>query len=385
MNRNRRKFVSEYQQNKSDIQSRQKQTIHSGGNYRIDREGNPIIPRPTYVDEKYDQEGQNQDRDRRKQHKNVYNFQDYQSRENDLIDRMRQPNNRSYQNNSHYSATVPSNSYQNSRRKDSWYSKILHWVNYQTRNKSWTEGLPAGRITLFGVFSLIYLIMLVSGWQLMPMNKVNNLRVTGNELVPSEFVINSSRIYHYDDIDTVTSQKKAIESLIKEENPLIESISFNRPDWRVFELAVSEHDIVAVINIDEAAHVLLSNGDVLNIGSNRALTGIARDNLPIVEGFNDSYQLENLAKGLRQIDSSILAMMDRIVYSNNPNKSNAIEVNMKDGNLIKAIISTFSQKVQHYPELLSQLDGKTGIVNFEVGAYFTPTSENANSVKLDNN
>src|SRR5699024_12471170 len=61
-------------------------------------------------------------------------------------------------------------------------------------------------------------------------NKVNNLVVTGTELVPETFVKGSSRIYKFDEVDEVMSQRQDIEATIKEENPLIESVVFNRPD-----------------------------------------------------------------------------------------------------------------------------------------------------------
>ena len=55
-------------------------------------------------------------------------------------------------------------------------------------NKSSNATLPEGKTVLFAVFALIYLTMLVTGWKLMPFNKVNNLVVTGTELVPKTFV-----------------------------------------------------------------------------------------------------------------------------------------------------------------------------------------------------
>lgn len=389
MNRKTANFRKEYQNNQRDIQLRRQQPIHSKGNYRIDRDGKAILSRPSILNEEqnndYFDEDSNNQRQKESSEKRVFNLNEYRTRERDLTDRMRQTNNRNYNKPYPTHQTTQRSLANKPSRGRAWVQSVFEWMNYQWQYKPFIEGLPSGRTNLFGVFSLIYIIMLVSGWQLMPMNKVNNLIVTGNEIVPSEFLIDSSRIYNYDDIETVTRQKKSIEAIIKEENPLIESVTFNRPNWKAFELAVSEHDLVAMINIDDQSHVVLSSGDILNINSNAALSGVARDKLPLIEGFPEKKQLADLAKGLRQIDLSTLSMMDRVSYSDDPNKTNAIEVSMKDGNLIKAIISTFSQKVQHYPDVLSQLEGKTGVINFEVGAYFTPYVENANSVKLDNN
>lgn len=432
-NGQRGNYRKDYQENRETIKSREQQPIQPikptqsiPGNYRIDSNGNPIIPKQSSMRNFDELEQDYFSRNQVKQsegslsseeqyqpnqvihplppqldhnQRRVYHIEDYNRRENELSGRMRQQNTRNYvpprqftetrqtrNQNRHYSSNQPPrrNNYQeNNSKNTNWYYKLHQWVNRQGQ-KSSNASLPEGKTVLFAVFALIYLTMLVTGWHLMPFNKVNNLVVTGNELVPESFVKGSSRIYSYDEVDEVMSQRQTIETTIKNENPLIESIVFNRPDWKQLEINVVEHELVGLINQD-GYHPVLNNGEVLNVSSNQELANIANDALPELIGFDTSGKLKDVAQGLRQIEPEILAMMETVTNADDPNKPNAIEVKMKDGNIIRAIISTFAQKVQYYPSILSQLEGQTGVINFEVGAYFTPNVANANSVKLDNN
>lgn len=412
------------------------------GNYRIDSNGNPIIPKQSGITNRDELE---QDYFSRTQHtqaegnrnreeqyqpnqvihpippqsgpvqqRRVYQMDEYRRDQNESNSRANQPNSRNFdepqsntreratrqqnqnlnqrrnqnlnrnQNfNRNYSGNKPSRRNQPQGSRTNWYYNLHQKVNRQM-NKSSNATLPEGKTVLFAVFALIYLTMLVTGWKLMPFNKVNNLVVTGTELVPKTFVKGSSRIYKFDEVDEVMSQRQEIEATIKEENPLIESVVFNRPDWKQLEINVVEHDLVGLINQD-GYHPVLNNGEILNVSGNQELANIANEALPELIGFDTSGKLTEVAQGLRQIDPNILAMMETVTSADDENKPNAIVVEMEDGNTINAIISTFAQKVQYYPDIIRQLDGQTGVINFEVGAYFTPAEDSANSVKLDNN
>lgn len=383
-----------YRSGLRDIKARQQQPVNlRSGNYRIDDKGNPIIPNQSTQADDYSLDYFDQPADAETEVKNVYDINDYHTSENEIRRRMRQPNTRQYmhQRRDFDHSKQAHNPSPHSRRpyyepqklNKSWYHQLHEWVNRRQSNKSSNAALPEGRVSLFAVFTLIYLTMLVSGWQLMPFNKVNRIIVSGNEIVPSEFILNSSRISQYDEADVVMSQKPAIEKQITQENPMVESIVFERPDWRTFELRVVEHRIVGVINQSGAYQAVLNNGELFSVGNHPIISASASATVPELIGFDTLEQQHNIAIGLRQIDNDILSMMDTIYFIDDSNKPNAIEVQMKDGNIIKAITSTFYQKVQHYPEILSQLEGRTGVINFEVGAYFTPDVSNANSIKLD--
>lgn len=393
------------------------------GNYRVDSQGNPILPNKSNISSHEELEEDYYSRENRQEpnsvrtvdesyqpkqtiqaiqpnQKQVYQFDDYYNqrrqpnvrnyetpnRPNDLNPSGNQDNYYSSQQEprrGNYSRSNPQAPQQPQNLSRNWYYNLHQKINDSKDNQS-NAKLPDGKITLLAVFVLIYLTMLVSGWQILPFNKVNQVVVTGNELVPTSYIKASSRIFSFDDVDKVISQRQEIEATIKDENPLIESVVFSRPKWNQLELNVVEHDLVGLVNMN-GYHPVLNNGDVIDASSNQQLATIAMDSLPELVGFDTSGKLATVAQGLRQIDSDILAMMETIHYIEDPNKPNAIEVHMEDGNVIKAIISTFAQKVQYYPNILSQLGGQIGTINFEVGAYFTPNGTNANSVKLDNN
>ena len=49
---------------------------------------------------------------------------------------------------------------------------------------------------------------------------------------------------------------------------------------------------------------------------------------------------------------------------------------MDDGFEVRAVIPTFSERMEYYPEITAQLNGlEKGVIDMEVGTYFTPYSE----------
>ncbi|WP_124057548.1 cell division protein FtsQ/DivIB [Vaginisenegalia massiliensis] len=244
--------------------------------------------------------------------------------------------------------------------------------------------LPSGRSKILLVFVLIYLTMLINGWQLMPFNKINYLWVSGNQYVSSQAILNSSRIRPWDSLNQVMHEKPEIERLIIKENPLVHSLVFKRNDWHSTEISVQENQVVARIEQNHQQLPLLENAVILQ-DSNSLMKQPTMEQLPLLKNFSQKDKLKDICQSLREIEPSLINQMESIELSRDPNKPSSILVQMKDGNQIKAIIPTFDKKVKYYPKILAIIGQQKGLINFEVGAYFTPKANAANSVKLDSN
>lgn len=387
-------LLKNYQRQQKTLSERKEQPLTVPmGNYRIDQDGNPILPESVETDHSNDS---TQDSDYFNQstaneesmpsfRENIYDLNDYRqaslNQERTFQNRLPTQSDRSF----------PETNFEGNHRLDNrsnWQKmngKLQAIVNPLGNNTS-IQKLPRGLIKLSSIFFIIYLMMLISGWQLLPFNKVNQVVVTGNDYVESEAIEISSRIRPSDVVDEVISQRQAIEAKIIEENPIIESIVMTRDQWMQLQLKVTEHQVVAKVEVNGHYVPILTNGELLDDQITIAMmTDEALSNLPTLSGFTQKGKLIELTKILRQVDQEVLTNIETIELSKEPQKPNGIHVQMKDGNKVRAIISTFAQKVNFYHEMVQQIDGQIGTINLEVGAYFTPDSGNTNSVNLGTN
>ena len=246
------------------------------------------------------------------------------------------------------------------------------------------ERLPGGRPKLFAVYSLLYILMFLACLQFLPFNRVNQVKVTGIESPLADSVAKSSRILPFDSKKEVLRQRHAIIKKIKEENPQVDQVEIKADQWPYLELAVTANDFLAILPSDssDTIYYLLSSGDSFEMDQDQRNQVTS---LPKLYDFKDQDKLNLLASSLSHLDKNLLKDIDSIYLSQNTNKPNTIEVKMKDGNVVKALMYTFAQKMQYYPQMVQELGGRQGIINLEVGAYFTPMDNSDNSVKLDTN
>ncbi|MBG9985676.1 FtsQ-type POTRA domain-containing protein [Facklamia sp. DSM 111018] len=262
---------------------------------------------------------------------------------------------------------------------------VHRWTKMH-RKRSFTAGLPKGKWKLLFIYLLIYSAMVWAGWQIMPFNKVNQLAIVGNRYLSPEAILQGINIYPMDRVEDVLEERKAIEDHILANNPLIEDVTISREQWSALTFTIVEHQVVARYQNENGTYALLSNGSFSEGESNLEQLDPERlDTLPVVKGQYQEEKLAKLAESLKQIDDNILKEMETIYPAKDPSKTGHILVQMKDGNQIQAVIATFAQKVNYYPNIVKQLEGRKGIIDIEVGAYFTPYEENTDSVKLDNN
>ena len=370
------------------------------GNYRVDRAGHPIMNQANPIDDRdYFDRAKEDNQNSSSPKYTDFKATDYQRRQSVWHARNNQPQ-------SQYSTSPrrPANYRIDQRRTGSPVAKASQQPSRLAKNcyYRWQEQrgqkysksnkmtpprypLPQNRLQLLAVFVLLFFGYLVTGWQLIPMRRLNQLSVSGNHYINQDAILKSSRLDPLDQYATVLQQKSAIEAKIKEEIPMIEQVDFQRDSWQNLNLKVVEYDMVALMNLEGRQVPVLSNGELLMDASEQALVHSMGQNLPLLVNFDQKGKVVDLTNNaLRNISPELLNQISEIELSTEPEKPNTIYVKMADGNRVVAIINTFSQKMKYYPQMVEQVEGQRGTFNLEVGAYFIPDSS-ANSVKLDNN
>lgn len=383
-----------YQRQQKTLSERKEQpTTVPMGNYRIDQQGNPILPEVTHwgessahlEDSDYFNQLPEKETETLPMRENVYELDDYRQPVN-FQDEIYQERPTAIEERVFKEPRFEGNHRLDTRTNWQKMNERLQTIVNPVGANTSIQKLPRGLIKLTSIFFIIYLLMLIAGWQLLPFNKVNQVVVTGNNYVESDAIKSSSRVRASDTVDDVVSQRQAIEAKIIEENPIVESIVITRDNWMQLQMKVTEHQVVAKVEMNGHYVPILTNGELLDDEITiSTITSEALNNLPTLSGFSKKGKIIELTTILRQVEPAVLANIDTIQLSNDPQKPNGIHVQMKDGNVVRAIISTFAQKVNFYPEMVQQIDGQIGTINLEVGAYFTPNSGNANSVNLGTN
>ena len=220
----------------------------------------------------------------------------------------------------------------------------------------------------------------------MPFNKVNQVDVYGVQVMDPKTLLEDLRINPLAPVKSVMKYQQAIETYLEKTYPLVESVDLQRRNWWSLDFYVKEYQVVAKVQEDNRLNLLLSSGQLIENDLNDSIiTQEAYDQLPLLLGDFTADERKNLGSSLSQIDSEVVIQMASIASVADANKEGHIQVKMKDGNEIQAVITTFAQKANYYPKILEQLEGRQGIIDLEVGAYFTPYQSVTNSVKLHNN
>lgn len=247
------------------------------------------------------------------------------------------------------------------------------------------DGLPSGRMELGIVTFVILFLLILSAWTISPYHWVNQIQVTGNRLVPTNTIIQASGIRSIDKVKSVMKQKAAITDSLQAASPIIADVVLDRDSFRQLTLVVTEHDIVARVIEDQQVLALLENGTTLDFSKTNWDQSSLIAALPAVDTKGQKGKLVDLAQALRQLDPQILGQIESITLSNDLTKPKAVSLVMKDGMLVKAQTPTLAEKLNRYDQMMAIVGQNRGTLNLEVGAYFTPTVENSESVKLDAN
>ena len=198
-----------------------------------------------------------------------------------------------------------------------------------------------------------------------PFSHVQTIEVNGNDHVTEEEIITQSGLSENVNIWSVDEAEieKKIKAIDQIQNA---SVSIKWPNDVLID--VSEWNRVAYYKNDLEFFPILENGEMLN--EKEASIPV---HAPILFEFDGGQALEMMVKELIKLPQEVVRSISEIYFTPTDNDPYSLTVYMNDGFEVKATIRTFSQKMVHYPSIVSQLDPSIkGYVDLTVGAYFRP-------------
>jgi cell division protein FtsQ len=220
----------------------------------------------------------------------------------------------------------------------------------------------ANRRLIFLLALFLLMILSVIYFQ-SPLSHVKHIEVKGNELVPSDTIISTSEIKQGMNVWSVNKKETAARL---NELPEIKNAQVKMSFPNSFIIEVEELDKKAYILKDNKFYIILENGKVLNKGTD----SIPVD-APLLRGFKEDKVLKKMISELGELPKEVRHLISEINLT--PKKTDQYHVTlfMNDGYEVSATIRTFSEKMEHYPSIVSQLDpSKKGVIDLEVGSYF---------------
>ncbi|XXM73437.1 cell division protein FtsQ/DivIB [Lysinibacillus sphaericus] len=230
----------------------------------------------------------------------------------------------------------------------------------------------ANRRLIFLLALFLLMILSVIYFQ-SPLSHVKDIEVKGNELVPGGTIISESKIKQGMNVWSV-NKKETAERLNK--LPEIKNAQVKMSFPNSFVIEVDELGKKAYLLKDNKFQIILENGKVLNKGTD----SIPVD-APLLRGFKEDKALKKMISELGELPKEVQHLISEINLTPKKTDQYHLTLFMNDGYEVSATIRTFSEKMEHYPSIVSQLDpSQKGVIDLEVGSYFRSyQSEEADS------
>lgn len=215
-------------------------------------------------------------------------------------------------------------------------------------------------ILLFLFFLLILSILYFHS----PMSKVGSITVQGNHLITTEDIIAASGLT----AETVILNIDKDELLTKiMDIPEIKSAELSLTLPNHLHINVEEYDVLGILKTADENLVLLENGN-LSAWNDRYQHEL---DVPILVGFSEDEQLPLLAKQLGELAIEVRNSISEIIFTPKETDPLAVTLYMNDGFEVRATLRSFADRMNYYPDLISQIDpGEKGILDLEVGLFF---------------
>ncbi|WLV25685.1 cell division protein FtsQ/DivIB [Aciduricibacillus chroicocephali] len=224
-------------------------------------------------------------------------------------------------------------------------------------------------------FLLIFFVIYIQS----PLSRVHTVHVKGNALLSDSEVKKLTGISRKTNIWSV--HKEELQQKL-EKNPLIKQATVSRDFPNTVSISVKEYTRIAYIIKNKGYEPLFASGKTVDKFRTKSIPGDA----PVLYGFKNSKQLEEMAAELEKLNPGIRKLISEVHFNNQSDKNEKLELFMNDGLIVKAAIHDFAKKMEVYPSIASQIKkGTKGIVHIGVGAYFEKIESPHDEKKDQNN
>ncbi|EDO0827625.1 cell division protein FtsQ/DivIB [Listeria monocytogenes] len=214
---------------------------------------------------------------------------------------------------------------------------------------------------LIGIFVILIAITL---YFLSPLSKLDKIAVSGNKQLTENEVRKESGLEVGEFVLGIRNGKT--EDRLKK-NTLIKDATVSKEGLNDVQINITEFKTIGYQQQGGKYYDVLESGIMLTDQPRQFPIG----NDLLFQNFKNGKTLEKMVAQINKLPKDVVSSISEVIYSPTKSDQNHIELYMNDGNQVSADISTFAEKMQHYPAIVAQLaKGQKGVIDIEVGSYF---------------
>jgi len=220
----------------------------------------------------------------------------------------------------------------------------------------------ANRRLIFTLSFFFFMILTVVYFQ-SPLSKVSDIHINGNENVPTEELIQLSKLNSGTSFWSV-NKDNIIENINNHKE--IKDITVTRKLPNIVVIDVEEFKRVAYIVDNEKYYPILENGQTLDPAELPSPT-----DAPLLINWKNDSDIVGLATELNKLPESIANSISEIHHEPKESDPSNLRLLMNNGYEVIATVRGFAEKMLDYPTVISELDPSLkGVIYLDVVPYF---------------
>ena len=240
-------------------------------------------------------------------------------------------------------------------------------MNNEKRRSSLEKIKRKKRRELIFIVTLFLIVIAVFTLLFSNYLKLKTIDVEGNNQITKEEILEAGNINN--NLRTWSIKDEEIQKNIQSRFEIFKSVSVQSKLPSTIKVKVEEYNFIAQNKKEDGSiEIIMENG--------MPYSGKIRNNynLPILENFkDDSNKLDEIYRNLNNLKEEVRLQISEIINDDGDN----VTIYMKDGQKVKALRASFSDKLNYYDEISKYIEDKNNTtLNLINGAYLeTPKTE----------
>ncbi|MDD3241834.1 MAG: FtsQ-type POTRA domain-containing protein [Bacilli bacterium] len=206
---------------------------------------------------------------------------------------------------------------------------------------------------------LILLFILLMGFfifSLLVKIPIKNIYISGNNILSDQEIIELAKIENYPSFIKTTSSR--IEKNILK-STYIKSVSVDKNELFKVKIKIIEHKLLFINKSTNM--IVIENKEEIKNDKNLEL--------PVLNNYVPDTKYTSLVKNMQKVDDETINKISEITYLPNDKDKDRFLLYMNDGNSVYLTLTKWKQ-INYYEDVVTQLNGKKGILNLDSGNHF---------------
>ena len=243
--------------------------------------------------------------------------------------------------------------------------RLLAKMNNEKRRSSLEKIKRKKRRELIFIVTLFLIVIAVFSLLFSNYLKLKTIEVEGNNQITKEEILEAGNINN--NLRTWSIKDDEIRNNIQSRFEIFKSVTVQSKLPSTIKVKVEEYSFIAQNKKEDGSlEIIMENG--------KPYSGKVRNNynLPILENFKDDRsKLDEVYKNLNKLKEDVRLQISEIINDEGDN----VTIYMKDGQKVKALRASFSDKLNYYDEISKYIEDKNNTTLNLINGVYLETSK----------